>query len=91
MVSLEYGVFILKNFTFLEEVIETPISLVIVKSGEEATPYSTKYSSINNKPAVEIIDTYTKDLGGTIQETRYGPAYLNTTVVKISSPSSVNP
>lgn len=62
-----------------------------MKDGENPTPISSKYSSITNKPAVEIIDTFTKDLGTTISDTRYGPAYLNTTVIKISSPKSVKP
>ncbi|KAI6184211.1 hypothetical protein M3Y97_00571900 [Aphelenchoides bicaudatus] len=74
-----------------EKAIEVPISLVIVKDGENATPYSSKYSSPNNKPAVEISDAYIKDLGKTVSETRYGPAYINTTVVKINSPKSVTP
>ncbi|KAI6242873.1 Transmembrane cell adhesion receptor mua 3 [Aphelenchoides fujianensis] len=74
-----------------EKTITSNIALVIVRNGEESLPYSSKYASPTNTPYHELADKFTKDLGQTIADTRYGPAYIQTEVSKIASPKSVEP
>ncbi|KAI6196791.1 hypothetical protein M3Y94_01150800 [Aphelenchoides besseyi] len=74
-----------------EKTVATNIALVIVQNGTEPTPYSSKYGNPTNKPYSELAEAFTKDLGQTVSDTRYGPAYIYTNVTKLGSPKSVQP